>query len=275
MSANDIKPMRADGMFTGVQDYYARYRPPIVPEVVTTILGLCPADVRVGDLLDLGTGTGQVVQAFAPFFRTIYAVELDADMLNRARADWAAADPKPRPEVIWELSDVANYVAPASAKLSLITACRSFHWMDQAAILNRYSTQSGDRASFSVFGDSSFWESAEPWAVATRKCVQSFLGEKRRARSTTFSHHRRPYAEIVAESPFSNVSEAAVTVARKWSPREVIGYLYSTTFASRDLFGGALSEFEKSVHQTLGEFTDAHGLLYEQATFNIVVGTKP
>jgi SAM-dependent methyltransferase len=262
-------------MFTGVQDYYARYRPPITREVVDAILGLCPADVCDGDLLDLGTGTGQVVQAFAPFFRTIYAVELDEDMLNRARADWAIADMEPRPRVIWEFSDVADYVAPASASLSLITTCRSFHWMDQAAILNRYSNQSGNRASFAVFGDSSFWESAEPWAIATRKCVQSFLGEKRRARSTTFSHHRRPYAEIVAESPFSNVSEAAVTVARKWTPNQVVGYLYSTTFASRDLFGEALAEFEREVHKALSDFTDAGGFLHEQAIFNIVVGTKP
>jgi predicted TPR repeat methyltransferase len=275
MSDTNASPMRAEGMFTGVQDYYARYRPPVTRDVAEAILSLCPAEVTNGELLDLGTGTGQVVCAFAPFFRKMYAVELDADMLSRARSDWAALVREEGPTVAWGLCDVADYVVPADANVSLVTTCRSFHWMDQAAILARYSAQTPEQASFAVFGDSSFWESQEQWAIATRTCVQSFLGEQRRARSGTFAHHKRPYAEIVSESPFSKVAETVVTVRRDWRPSQVIGYLYSTTFASRDLFGDRLAEFELAVQEKLAGFVDSSGLLHESADFKIVVGTKP
>lgn len=267
--------MSGEGMFSGVQDYYARYRPPITAAVVDAILAFCPPDTTSGSLIDLGTGTGQVVQAFAPHFSRIYAVELDADMLSRARSDWAALKIDPRPEVKWEQCDVADYVPPANAGVSLVTTCRSFHWMDQAAILAKYAALTLDGASFAVFGDSSFWESEEPWAIATRECVQAFLGEQRRARGGTFSHHRRPYSEIVAESAFSSVDETVVVVDRTWTSTQVLGYLYSTTFASRELFGDRVTEFESALHDQLSSFADNTGVLRERANFKVVVGTKP
>ncbi len=275
MNNTTAEQMHGEGMFAGVQDYYARYRPPITPEVVDAVLRLCPANVIHGDMVDLGTGTGQVVRAFSSHFKTIYAVELDPEMLSRARTDWDAAKLGSTANVLWELSDVADFVVPSNASVSLVTTCRSFHWMDQAAILKRYAAQTLSQASFAVFGDSSFWESSEAWAVAVRTCVQSFLGEERRARSGTFVHHRRPYADIVKESPFSNVSEAVVPVDRTWSATQVIGYLYSTTFASRDLFADRIGEFELAIHEVLSPYKDQQGLLYERASFKIVVGTKP
>lgn len=266
--------MSGAGMFAGVQDYYARYRPPITDAVVDAVLTLCPANVTDGHMIDLGTGTGQVVRAFAPHFKTIYAVELDPQMLSRAEADWTAANSSPTSTVFWELSDVADYVVPAEASVSLVTTCRSFHWMDQPAILSRYASQTRPGASFAVFGDSSFWESPQEWAVAVRACVQSFLGEKRRARSGTFEHHRRPYSEIVAESAFNQVRETVVAVDRQWTSSQVIGYLYSTTFASRDLFGDRVEEFEQAIHEVLARYSDPNGTLDERANFNVVVGTK-
>jgi trans-aconitate methyltransferase len=272
---NTVGPMSGEGMFSGVQDYYARYRPPITSEIVDTILSLCPSGATDGDMIDLGTGTGQVALAFVSKFRRIFAVEVDADMLARAQMDWNAINPTSSTEVIWEQCDVADYTVPAEASVSLVTTCRSFHWMDQPAMLARYAAQSGPAASFAVFGDSSFWESPQDWAQAVRSCVQSFLGEKRRARSRTFEHHRRPYAEIVAESEFSNVGEATVPVGRRWTFAQVIGYLYSTTFASRDLFGDRVEEFEKAVLEVLASYADERGILTESASFKIVVGTKP
>lgn len=274
--SDQANPMRGDGMFIGVQDFYSRYRPPVVDAVAEAVIARCDPDVTTGSLVDLGTGTGQVVHAFAPWFTTIYAVELDRDMLNRARADWAARpENAASPDVFWEQSDVSEWVVPSSASVSLICTCRSFHWMDQSAILARYAAMTRNGSSFAVFGDSSFWEAPAPWAIATRETVQSFLGEKRRARAGTFEHHRRPYSEIVAESPYSHVQETVVPVDRSWRPNQVLGYLYSTTFASRDLFGTRIDEFESALMERLSEFVDDEGLLSEAAEFKVVVGTKP
>jgi len=266
--------MTPNGMFEQTQDYYARFRPPITDDVAGAVLKLSGPEVMSGSLLDLGTGTGQVVRAMAPHFVSIYAIELDQGMLDRAEADWQASEYRHKTEVEWARADVEEYSLPPTARVTLTTACRAFHWMDQASVLRRYATQTASGASFAVFGDSSFWESPQDWAIHTKQTVQSFLGEQRKARSGTFNHHKRPYADILTESPFSLVREAVVQVERTWTPAQVIGYLYSTTFAARELFGNRRTEFEDTLTNSLLPYQQ-NGQLLENAHFKICVGTKP
>lgn len=265
--------MDPEGMFAEVQDYYARFRPPVTSEVVNAIIDLSLPGVTSGSLLDLGTGTGQVVLAMAAHFRHIYAVELDQGMLQRASHDWDQVNLSKASKVEWILADVEDYVLPSSSGVRLVTACRAFHWMDQPKVLMRYANQLPWPASFAVFGDSSFWESSQDWAVLTKETVQSFLGEQRKARAGAFVHHRRPYSEILQESAFSDVRERIVPVTRTWTPAQVIGYLYSTTFGARELFGQRRPEFEATLLGQLQVFT-VNGVLTEQAEFKVCVGSK-
>lgn len=266
--------MEPQGMFDKVQDFYARYRPPVTDEVADRVLQMAGPVANKGALLDLGTGTGQVVVAMARHFKEVLAVELDKGMLRKAAEIWDLKMEKGETSVRWIQADVEEFAPSTDDNITLITACRAFHWMNQAAVLNRYSQHLPSGASFAVFGDSSFWESSQDWAREVKRTVQDYLGEKRKARSGNFSHHKRPYAEIVAESPFSKVKESRVELTRSWTVDQVIGYLYSTTFASRELFGARRKDFEDCLTDRLNPF-ESDGKLSESATFTIVVGTKP
>ena len=103
-------------------------------------------------------------------------MDLDERMLERARTDWVARWLADKSDVAWVRADVSKWTIPASEHVSLVCICRSFHWMDQAAILQRYSEMTLPNSSVAVFADSSFWEAPTSWAIAARETIQSFLG---------------------------------------------------------------------------------------------------
>lgn len=55
--------------------------------------GICQhADLdNIGDLLDIGTGTGRVLKLLAPYARSAVGIDISADMLNVARSNLSAA----------------------------------------------------------------------------------------------------------------------------------------------------------------------------------------
>lgn len=82
--------------------------------------------------------------------------------------------------------------------------------------------------------------------------VRRWLGEERRAGNSTYSHPSLRHEAVVAASPFVRVERhqsPAYEISR--SVEAVIGYLYSTSYASRRLFGDNAGRFEADLRQTL------------------------
>ena len=72
-------------LFTGTTEFYRRYRPGI-PEEVAQVLDRATPVGRPRRLLDVGTGTGLVVEALLSRFDDVIGVDNDADMLAAAGA---------------------------------------------------------------------------------------------------------------------------------------------------------------------------------------------
>jgi hypothetical protein len=153
-------------------------------------------------------------------------------------------------------AEAERFTPPPGWQASLVTICRAFHWMDQSLVLQRLDRQVTPVGAVAIFGDNSFWAAGSPWKSAVRQVIQQFLGEERRAGEGVFRHHDRPYSEILRESPFSDVEEIRVPVRRTWSTESILGYLYSTSFAARHLFGDHLDEFEAAVGDALAGHGD-------------------
>ncbi|MER5598000.1 methyltransferase domain-containing protein [Streptomyces sp. NPDC002265] len=243
-------------LFTGTASYYRQFRPGIPEDVAACLDRAAPG--RTGGrrrLLDVGTGTGLVAEALLGRFDDIIAVDNDADMLAAAES---ALRPKLSESTRLSLveSTAEDFVPPAGWKADLVTICRAFHWLDQAAVLVRLEDQVASDGVVAIFGDSSFWTATNPWKEAVRDVIKSFLGEERRAGSGTFQHHNRPYSEIMEESPFDQVEEARIPVHRAWTTEDILGYLYSTSFAAPHLFGDRLPEFETAVKERLTDFSE-------------------
>jgi trans-aconitate methyltransferase len=260
-------------LFTGTVGFYRQYRPGIPEEVVVVLDQAAPQAARPRRLLDIGTGTGLVAEALLDRFDDIIAIDNDAEMLAAAESALRPALPSGSKLALVETT-AEDFVPPPGWRADLVTICRAFHWLDQTAVLRLLDQQVGPDGAVAVFGDSSFWSADSAWKQDVRAVVQEFLGEERRAGTGTFTHHNRPYSEIMAESPFSQVEEIRVPVHRTWTSESVLGYLYSTTFAAPHLFGDRLKEFETAVKAALAEHS-GDDTFPEDNEFLIRIGRRP
>lgn len=261
-------------VFRGTAGFYRQYRPGI-PDSVAKVLDTAVASSRPRRLLDVGTGTGLVVEALLGRFDDIIAIDNDPDMLDAAEGALRPQLPAGTGLVLQQATAEA-FTPPAGWRADLVTICRAFHWLDQETVLARLDEQVRPDGAVAIFGDNSFWVATSSWKAAVRSVIQDFLGEQRRAGGSTFQHHNRPYSEILRESPFGQVKEITVPVTRSWTADSILGYLYSTSFAAPHLFGDRLDEFDRAVRATLAPFSDTD-TFEEENEFLIRVGyrTRP
>lgn len=258
-------------VFRGTVGFYRQYRPGI-PQDVADILDPAAPARSPRRLLDVGTGTGLVVEALLGRFDDIIAIDNDPDMLAAAEAALRPQLPAGTDLLLQQVA-AEEFTPPPGWQADLVTICRAFYWLDQAAVLARLDTQVSPDGAVAIFGDNSFWAATSPWKAAVRSVIQNFLGEQRRAGTSTFQHHNRPYSDIMRESPFRQVEELSVPVTRTWTADSILGYLYSTSFAAPHLFGDRIDEFDQTVRATLTQFS-ATDTFEEDNEFLIRIGRR-
>ncbi|WP_367132933.1 MULTISPECIES: class I SAM-dependent methyltransferase [Streptomyces] len=258
--------------FEGTARYYRTYRPGI-PEEAVALLTRAVQGVDAPVLLDLGSGTGQVPLALHAVFAEFDIVEADSDMISEAKEAMAAAVPGKTVRLHHVRAE--DFTPPSREwKADLVTICRAFHWMDQGKVLALLNGCTSPAGTVAVMGDGSLWTARSAWTDALRTLIQSYLGDERRAgQSGTYNAHDRPYAEILSESAFHRVEEHRYEVRREWSPENIVGYLGSTSFASRPLFGDRWQEFEDQALALLHEHAE-DGVLIENAVFSVLLGRR-
>lgn len=258
-------------VFRGTAGFYRQYRPGIPQDVADLLDAAVPAR-SPRRLLDVGTGTGLVVEALHGRFDDIIAIDNDADMLHAAEAALRPQLPAGTDLLLQQVT-AEEFTPPPGWQADLVTICRAFHWLDQAAVLARLDTQVSPDGAVAIFGDNSFWTATSPWKAAVRSVIQNFLGEQRRAGASTFQQHNRPYSDILRESPFRQVEELTVAVIRTWTADSILGYLYSTSFAAPHLFGDRIDEFDQTVRASLTQFS-ATDTFEEDNEFLIRIGRR-
>jgi SAM-dependent methyltransferase len=263
-------PRYDDSLFSGTADFYSRFRPGIPAEVAEMIASEAKLD-GTGRLLDVGTGTGQVLLALAPSAELSVGIEPDPDMLSEARR--ALDDGGLAGRVVLEqrrAPDLPREYAP----YRLVTFGRVFHWVDRPATSRAVFELLEPGGSIAVFGDGSFWTGDEEWHAIVRDVVQRRLGPGRRAGGSSYSEPGEPFEESLRGAGFASVRQFRVESQRTWTVDSVIGYLYSTSFARRDLFGAQLARFERDLTDELLHYSPS-GHFNEAASFDIWMGEKP
>ncbi|MER5780212.1 methyltransferase domain-containing protein [Streptomyces mobaraensis] len=266
----------APSPFAGTAPFYRRYRPGLPSEAVA-LLARSVADVDEPVLLDLGSGTGQVPLALHSVFAQVDMVEPDAGMVAEAKRLLPFLE-GPGQTVRIHHAKAEDFTPPDETwRANLVTICRAFHWVSQGPVLDRLDGWTAPYATVAVMGDRSLWTLEADWTKALRELIQSFLGDDRRAGpSDIFNPHNRPYAEVLAESPFGDVQEYRFEERREWTPLQVLGYLASTSFASRAVFGDRWPAFERRALRLLVEHCDeGTGLLTEDNTFSVLLAIRP
>ena len=118
--------------FAGTARYYASGRPPY-PKVLLDDLLRRARITGKGRLMDLGCGPGRIALALAPFFREVWAVDRDPEMIAVGRE---IARERGIANVRWKTGRAEDVKAPPSS-FELITCGESFHRLDQWVIAKK------------------------------------------------------------------------------------------------------------------------------------------
>lgn len=264
-------------LFGAAATDYERYRPGVptaAAELLAGVLQGRPNPV----LLDLGTGTGQVPRALlsaAPGLAHIEAVDVSQQMLDQAQDALAPVLGRCTLRLVHDAADAYAPLPGAEAHApGLITCCRAFHWMDRPAVLAMADQVAAPDAAVAIMGDGSLWTYEADWTRALRELIQHYLGAERRAGTdAAYREPGRSYEEDLAASAWNDVTEHPYSVDRAWAPKDVIGYLRSTSFASPELFGERHAAFEDEARTLL----DSHacgGSLTEHAVFTVLLARR-
>jgi hypothetical protein len=97
-------------------------------------------------------------------------------------------------------------------------------------------------------------EKTEDWKMKRKELIIKYLGEERRAGDNLhkdFIPEKRPFGELIAESSFKSFEFKEYPYVTERTIDEIVGFLYSTSYASKRLFGSRADEFEQELRHEL------------------------
>ena len=134
--------------------------------------------------------------------------------------------------------------------------------MNQQEVLRKALELLVNGGGVTIVGGKSIWNGSEEWQKQTVAVIKKFLGEERRAGKGTYRGDERRHEEVLAEFPFSKQEVQQVQDTLQWDIEKIIGNLYSTSFATKHLFGDNVEQFEQELKSVLlklnpkGNFTE-------------------
>ena len=222
-------------------------------------------------ILDIGCGTGQVALAMDGKCREMVCMDSDPEMLKQAKKDTKNS----KLRIIWINRDAKDLggLKKEMGTFKIATICRAFHWMNQQQVLRDLDGLIDGDGGIAVFGDWSIWTGPEVWQRAMKEVVQKYLGEERRAGDKTFKQSDERWEDIIARSSFECIEMRQVSITRNWNIESITGWLFSSSFARPDYFGGQLPAFKREIRNTLLSL-NPKGVFQEQTSFSIVLASR-
>src|SRR4030042_2082525 len=228
-------------LFTGTAWYYAKYRLGYPKEFFYYVIRYYGLDGN-GRLLDLGCGRVQITIPLAKYFGEAIGLDPEKEMLDEAQKETERARAT---NIKWVLKK-AEEISEELGYFRLTTMGASFHWMDQEKVLAKIYNLMEQGGGLVIVSDSSSpWrgEREERWNELRKQIVQ-YLGETRRAGDSYYVEPKERFETLLERSPFGKLEVFTHGYTQEWTIESVIGFLFSTSFASRRLFGERVPEFE-------------------------------
>lgn len=262
-------------LFKGTASYYARYRHKFPAEFFSYVVEKFKLD-GTGRMLDLGCGTGQLAIPLARYFEEAVGLDPEPEMLSQAELEAEKAGVK---NIRWLEGGSADLpdLQPQLGQFRLVTMGNAFHWMDQAATLanlDEIVEPGGGLVITGIGSTTTFDEATEGWQNVMTGIVKKWLGETRRAGSGTYQPPTERFEQILARSPFSQVERFEMNDTRLLTIDEIIGLLYSTSYASKAVLGDKQIRVEQEIRETLAQLNPA-GTFAEHNNIEIITAQRP
>lgn len=259
-----------DNVFKGTAQYYANYRPHYPDQLFKDAVdnfGL----VGKGNLLDLGCGTGELAIPLAPYFETVHAWDPDVDMLNTAKVKTNKSSVN---NIIYENKSSKN-LGSIDFPIRIVAMGQSFHWMDQETVLSRLFELVQRGGGVMIVGT----EPAEQNEATTKKdeavqrLIKKYLGNERRAGDKIYTLPPKRYEELLPNSKLHDFQAKTYTISLTRSIDELLGHLYSMSWASKALLKDQAEAFEQEAREALQNI-ELTGIFKDNIKFSLYMVSK-
>jgi SAM-dependent methyltransferase len=261
------------GLFRGCARYYDQYRLPY-PEAMITDLVRRAQVAEGGRLLDLACGTGQLAFPLRPWFRAVWGVDQEPDMVEAVRAKAAAvgaADVRPVVSNAEELD-----AEPGSFELAVIG--NAFHRLDRDLVAGRVLGWLKPGGCLALCWSTQPWIGAAPWQRAldaTLNRWRAALGvEDRIPAGWDLAQQRRPDLQVLSEAGFEAAADREFAVEYRWSLPGLAGLIRSTSFLPAGVLGDQGEAFDADLAASLGPYSDG-GAFPETVRYMYELARKP
>lgn len=254
-------------LFAGTAAAYATYRRPYPPAVVTHLVERCGLDGH-GRLLDAGCGTGQVFQVMAQYFDDVLAIDPDPDMVVHARraiADLGLANVDVRQ---MRAEDLSAAVAPLRAAIF----GASFHWTDRPRVADVIHGLLAPNGCLVVLSPGGIHPETTAWEAPIRDALARHLGSERRAGGGVYRAGER-HEEALRRTRFETIEVADIPVHEAWSVEQILGFLASTSYASKAVLGDRAAAFEADLRRSLNAFA-SRGPLDKIVDYSVIIARR-
>ena len=239
-------------IFTGTASYYRKYRRPYQSSLFKDIADYFHLDGQ-GKLLDIGCGTGELTVPLASYFQTAIGLDPNSEMVKEAKL---RATENGVTNVTWVI-DRAENIDATYGPLRLTTSGVSFHWMDRKTVLQKIYDLTEKGGGMAIVGEGSpvrGKNKTEPWKAKRQELIIKYLGPERRAGNElhkAFIPDKEPFETAILASAFRESERKSYEYETRRSIDEIVGFLWSTSYANRTLFGESVEAFEQELRAEL------------------------
>jgi 2-polyprenyl-3-methyl-5-hydroxy-6-metoxy-1,4-benzoquinol methylase len=153
----------------------------------------------------------------------------------------------------------------------VVTCVSSFHWMERREVLEKVFSMIQSGGGIAIWGMGSFWAQREKWQIALIELIKMYLGPERHGETLIKQHPS--HQEIVQEAGFKRVETRPFPIVLNWDIEQIMGYLYSTSFAAKSLFKNKFYVFDQEARQLL-QAMNPNSSFEDHVTINVIVGWK-
>lgn len=272
---NDRMPaeprFRAD-LYRGTARFYDAFRVPY-PRPLLDDLRVRAQITGAGRLLDLACGTGQVTFGLGRHFVEVWAVDQEPEAIAFAHAKALGLGIR---NVRW-MAGRAEDVA-ADGYFELVAIGNAFHRLERRMVAESAFRWIAPGGHLALLWSDSPWSGPAAWqrvmAEATRRWAREAAATDRVPAGFGQAMAEMPHTAILAAAGFTIVGAFKFPVPYEWTVEKLTGFMYSTSFLSREALGCHVHPFESDLRERLMA-VHADGVFREEINFGYDLLRRP
>jgi SAM-dependent methyltransferase len=268
------EPRFRTDLYRGTAGDYDRFRVPYPQSLIDDLAERSGASGRQGRLLDLACGPGLISFAMHGWFREVWAVDQEPDMITVARQKATAAGIG---NIRFQTLAAEDLAAPESS-FDLVAIGNAFHRLPRENVAASAFRWLRPGRFLALLWGGSPWYGQAPWqramwATMERWRIRAEAHDRIPPRYEEI-REQRPDRAILRDTGFQLAGSYQFPVSWEWTPDTLIGFAYSTSVLSRAALGDLAAGFEEDLRREVCA-CEPSGVLRQTIEFAYDLARRP